>query len=158
MYGSDCNDAHVSWCEAHLPFARVVGHGLRPPAPFADASFGFVYGLSVFTHLPEEVQLAWMTELRRVLRPGGLLLMSFHGEGFAERMTHRERRRFESGHVVVRRPELAPTNLCMTFHPRDYVTDVLADGLDVVAFEPNGLAGMRQDVVLLRKPSEPAAT
>jgi hypothetical protein len=32
------------------------------------------------THLTEGAQYAWLKELRRILRPGGLCLLSTHGE------------------------------------------------------------------------------
>lgn len=39
-----------------------------------------VYGFSVFTHLDERMQDMWLLELRRVLNPGGILLLTVHGE------------------------------------------------------------------------------
>jgi 8-oxo-dGTP diphosphatase len=55
-------------------------NGPLPPLPYAESSFDLVYGVSVFTHLSEEHQRAWLPELRRILKPGGLLLLSFHSK------------------------------------------------------------------------------
>jgi SAM-dependent methyltransferase len=52
---------------------------MNPPLPFEDASFDLVYSISVFTHLDEEMQDAWLNELKRVLRPGGILIITVHG-------------------------------------------------------------------------------
>lgn len=38
-----------------------------------------VYSYSVFTHLPEPMINAWVAELARVLKPGGLLLTTILG-------------------------------------------------------------------------------
>jgi SAM-dependent methyltransferase len=45
-----------------------------PPLAFPDDKFDLVYCFSVFSHLPEDVHKEWLVELRRVLKPGGMLL------------------------------------------------------------------------------------
>ena len=77
--GCDIDPQMVGWCQANLPFADVARIELSPPLPYADSSFGLVYALSVITHLPEELQHAWVRECYRVLRPGGYLLFSTLG-------------------------------------------------------------------------------
>ena len=47
-----------------------------PPLPFDDGFFDFVFSISVFTHIPEDMQFAWLSELRRVLKVGGTALLS----------------------------------------------------------------------------------
>ena len=42
--------------------------------PYPDDSFDVVYACSVFSHLPETLHLLWLAEIRRVLRPGGVLV------------------------------------------------------------------------------------
>jgi hypothetical protein len=44
-----------------------------------------IYAISVFTHLSAELQDLWMKELRRIVRPGGHLLITTHGESFRAR-------------------------------------------------------------------------
>jgi predicted SAM-dependent methyltransferase len=44
--------------------------------PFADATFSAVFGEHVIEHLSEGAALALMVELRRVLRPGGVLRLT----------------------------------------------------------------------------------
>ncbi len=45
-----------------------------------DGSFDLIWAVSVFTHLAETWS-AWLLELHRVLKPGGILLATFMGEG-----------------------------------------------------------------------------
>jgi SAM-dependent methyltransferase len=152
VHGADANERAVAWCRANLPFARVVSNGLAPPLAYGDESFDVVYALSVFTHLPEDLQLAWMRELERLLRPGGFLLVTTHGERYRERLSHDEREAFDAGRLVVRWPEGAGTNLCSAFHPASYVKERLAAGLDVVEAVPEGATGNPyQDLYLLRR-------
>ncbi|MDX6506326.1 MAG: hypothetical protein QOG06_970 [Gaiellaceae bacterium] len=150
--GSDHDTAAVAWCRANLSFARFETNELAPPLAFGDGAFDVVYALSVFTHLTEELGLAWRDELRRVIRPGGHLLLSVHGEHYRDRLGPDEAARFDRGELVVRWESVAGTNLCSAFHPEAYVRGALADGFDVVAFEPEGAQGNpHQDLLLLRK-------
>jgi SAM-dependent methyltransferase len=153
VHGADANERAVAWCRANLPFARFASNGLAPPLDYPDVSFDLVYALSVFTHLPEDLQLAWMRELERLLRPGAFLLLTTHGERYRERLSPEERAAFDAGRLVVRWPEGAGTNLCSAFHPPAYVKERLAARLDVVEFLPEGAKGNpHQDLYLLKKP------
>jgi SAM-dependent methyltransferase len=80
--GSDLNPKLAAWCAAHLPGAYRV-NGLHPPLQQADDSLDLVYAHSVLTHLTEPTASAWLAEISRVLRPGGLALLSFHDEAYA---------------------------------------------------------------------------
>jgi SAM-dependent methyltransferase len=152
VHGADANERAVAWCRANLPFARFSSNGLAPPLAYADESFDLVYALSVFTHLPEDLQLAWMRELERLLRPGGFLLLTTHGERYRERLSSEEQAAFDAGHLVVRWPEGAGSNLCSAFHPQAYVQERLAARLDVAEFVREGATGNpHQDLYLLRR-------
>lgn len=150
--GSDVSGPAVEWCRANLPFARFETNALAPPLAFDDESFDLVYALSVFTHLTAELQLAWRDELRRVLRPGGRLLVTTHGRSYVPRLDDEERARFENGELVVRWAEVAGTNLCSAYHPEPYLHETFAQGFELLELEPEGARGNpTQDLVFLRK-------
>jgi SAM-dependent methyltransferase len=150
--GSDVNRDAVAWCRANLPFGNFELNGLAPPLVFADASFDLVYALSVFTHLTADLQLAWRDELRRVLRPGGRLLVTTHGRSYLPRLDDEERSRFARGELVVRWGEVAGSNLCSAYHPEPYLRDTFADGFTFLGLEAEGARGNpTQDLVLLQK-------
>jgi SAM-dependent methyltransferase len=150
--GSDRDTGAVDWCREHLPFARVNRNGLAPPLAHADESFDLVYALSVFTHLTDELQTAWRDELRRVLRPGGRLLLTTHGRSYLPRLEREERERFDRGELVVRWGDLPGSNLCSAYHPEPYLRETFARGFDVVQIEPEGARGNpTQDLIVLRR-------
>jgi SAM-dependent methyltransferase len=150
--GSDVSAPAVAWCRENLPFARFEENALAPPLVFADESFDLVYALSVFTHLTGDLQIAWRDELRRVLRPGGLLLVTTHGRSYVPRLGDEERKRFEHGELVVRWGDVAGTNLCSAYHPEVYLRDTFAQGFAFLELEAEGARGNpTQDLVLLRK-------
>ena len=76
--GVDIGVQAVAWARHHLPFPVVQGTVL-PTLPFADASFDVIFAGSVFTHI-DQGEEAWLAELRRVLKPDGVALVTFHPE------------------------------------------------------------------------------
>ncbi|MEW6517694.1 MAG: glycoside hydrolase family 99-like domain-containing protein [candidate division FCPU426 bacterium] len=76
LLGVDVTQEAVNLCRnAHFPsrFARI--HPL-PPLNLPDASLDAIVSYSIFSHLPEKYFLAWMDEFRRLLRPGGVLVIT----------------------------------------------------------------------------------
>ena len=154
VHGCDIDPRMVAWCAENLPFAQVTVNALSPPLPYEDSSFGLVHAFSVMTHLSEELQHAWLKELRRILRPGGYFLFSTLGEYYASRnrLSAAERDAFANGDLVVLYERSAGTSLCSAYHPPEYVRHTLARDLEHVTFRASADDG-RHDIHLLRKPS-----
>ena len=160
IHGSDYNEGLAGWSAASLPFATVSVNELAPPLRYEDGQFGLVYAISVFTHLPHDLERAWIDELSRIVAPGGLLLVTTHGDSYADRLDADERMQYDSGEAVVRWPSVAGSNLCTTFHPEHYVRDRLAPELELLEHTPDGgtVGSRRQDLVVFRKPARGTAT
>jgi SAM-dependent methyltransferase len=154
IHGSDYNERLVGWCAANLPFVSASVNELAPPLGYEGEQFDLVYAISVFTHLPHDLERAWIDELSRITAPGGLLLLTTHGDSYADRLDADERATYDSGEPVVRWPGVAGSNLCTTFHPKSYIRTRLAPGLELLEHTPNGgtLGSREQDLVVFRKP------
>jgi SAM-dependent methyltransferase len=152
VFGVDYNPHLVAWCQSHLPFGEFAVSDLEGQLAHPDEMLGFAYAISVFTHLDVPFQQACIRELRRVLQPGGLLLLTLHGSTRLQTLSDDERLQYEAGKLVIRRATASGSNACATFHPERYVRDVLADGFDVLAYVPGGAVDVDQDAVLLQKP------
>ena len=154
IHGSDYNERLVGWCAASLPFVTASVNELAPPLRYEDGQFDLVYAISVFTHLPHDLERAWIDELSRIAVPGGLLLLTTHGDSYVDRLEADERATYESGEPVVRWPGVAGSNLCTTFHPESYIRTRLAPGLELLEHTPDGgtLGSREQDLVVFRKP------
>ncbi len=151
LYGTYYNASLVEWCRTALPFAQFSVNQPQGPLPYEDSQFEFAYSISVLTHLPVAQQQAWMNELWRVLRPGGLLYVTVHGL-MADRLTPEEQDAFEAGNPIVFGEGHAGSNTCASFCPEPFMRNVLAKDFTVVDYIPVGAQDAGQDVYLLQKP------
>ena len=78
--GCDIDSEAIEWCRARFPDVRFSVNAPEPPTEYPADAFDLVIGNSVLTHLTRDLQLAWLAEMRRVIRPGGLCLASVHGD------------------------------------------------------------------------------
>lgn len=151
LHGCDVNPIAIEWCQRFLDFATFKVNALEPPLPYPDNSFGLIYTYSVFTHLSVPLQTRWMDEMRRVLAPGGYLLLTVHGHAWAFRGLPNAQEVIDRGEIVVFREDRDGSNICCAFHPERYVREVLARGFEVLDFIPEGAKVFNpQDSYLLR--------
>jgi SAM-dependent methyltransferase len=152
LHGTDCNQHAIVWCDEHLNFAEFGTNQLEPRTRYREHCFDLVYAFSVFTHLTESLQSRWMQELRRILKPEGLLIVTVHGDHYFPQIPASEQPRYQRGELIVTGQVAAGQNLCSAFHPEAYVRNVLAKDFDVIECRPQGAVGNPlQDVYLLRR-------
>ena len=83
----------------------------------------------------------------------GLLFVSVHGDLVADQLGRRQRARYEAGETVVRKAHLPGTNACVAFHPREYMTNALLAGVELLSYQPaSDPAVFSQDAYLVRTP------
>lgn len=79
LCGVDVDKRAVNWCKRNLNIAMVDTCNTEPPLRFRSQDFNLIYAISVFSHLEETLHLRWLEELKRLLVPQGLALLSIHG-------------------------------------------------------------------------------
>ena len=150
-FGSDIDEETITWCQRYLhPIGTFVTNAFDPPLPFPDEFFDFVYSISIFTHLPEDMQFAWLDELRRVTRSGGFLVLSTHGEGL---LVNEERKKLKDDgfyYRVGRGTQGLPKFYQTSFHTHDYIRSQWRSYFSIVKFVERGIAN-RQDLVLCER-------
>jgi SAM-dependent methyltransferase len=153
LHGSDINRAAIAWCDRNLKYAKFGTNRLAPPSRYRPHSFDLILLFSVFTHLTQRLQKAWMREMRRILKPQGYLIISVHGDHYLPHLPAAQQAEYRQGRLVVIGGGKAGLNACGAFHPERYVRDVLAKEADfkVIDFFPQGALGNPlQDAYLLQ--------
>lgn len=80
FWGCDTESRAIAWAQAYLdPRYRLFTNLREPHLPFAAGSLDLVYAGSVFSHLHDMAEF-WLLELRRIVRPGGTLYLTFQDD------------------------------------------------------------------------------
>lgn len=156
LVGCDVDKHSVDWCRENIPGITFFQNRLEPPLEFADDdSFDLIIAASVFTHVPVPVQRAWLLELRRVMRPGGLFLCTVEGYFNHRRQLTEEDRATLRHEGQVTLDKQSPNASLSTkalgswdvFQTRDRVVEAYGSVLELLDYIPS-----TQDLLVLRKP------
>ncbi|MEX2196006.1 MAG: class I SAM-dependent methyltransferase [Thermoleophilaceae bacterium] len=79
LHGCDIHEPSIRWLERWFPDLHVVANPFDPPLIYPDDHFDLLWAWSVLTHIDGDRQRAWIGEWARIVRPGGLVLATFHG-------------------------------------------------------------------------------
>jgi SAM-dependent methyltransferase len=80
VWSSDFKINSVEWNLRHFPTTiKTLLNNSNPSLPLPDNYFDLVTAFSVFTHI-NEPEIAWLLELRRILKVGGIACISVHDE------------------------------------------------------------------------------
>jgi SAM-dependent methyltransferase len=181
LVGVDVDPQAIAWASTHLGGMAFELSDARPPLPFGDREFALVYSISVFSHLDEADQDAWLSELARVLRPGGVALLSTHGPSAYEAFrSGAVRTAWCDPGVFSAHGPLAPGEILavpyrrnrwsagdlpgvgegygLTFHGSDYLREHWSTrGLEVDRILPRAISGWQDLIVMTRKPTPTSA-
>lgn len=152
-YGSDYNETYIRWCTENLTGVDFRRNDLMPPLPFSDASMDLVYGISIFTHLSLRAHEAWITEMHRVLRPGGLLLTTTHGDATMVNLTSHELETYKRGDLVERAQVKEGHRMYAAYQPPAFIQRLIDSRFEVRKHDPGKQEswGIGQDLWVLRR-------
>jgi SAM-dependent methyltransferase len=155
--GTDIDEEAIAWCQ------RALGHlgtfsanAAWPPLGFADATFDLIYAVSVFTHLPEDMQDAWLAELQRVARPGAYILLTTHGPDLIPAAHRADLDRAGFVYLAGSGTTGLPAFYQTAFHTGDYVRARWGTVFEIVRIIPRGIMN-HQDLIVCRREGHEAA-
>ncbi len=155
LYGTDIDAEAVSWCRNNLDLARLSVNDALPPLEYPSETFDLIYAISVFTHLDEDYQFRWLNELKRVARPGGIVILTVHGPRAWRDLPHKdvadiekEGFKFISSNAM---KGIFPDWYQNAYHKKEYIRNKYPKYFNVLDYIPRGMSNF-QDVVMLQKP------
>jgi hypothetical protein len=159
LIGIDIDGVNVQWCRHHMPWMQVDQVDVSPPTSLTAGIADLVIGVSVFTHLREPDMFAWLEEMQRLVRPGGLVAVTTHGRTTFSRSGLGQE--FGDRLEVVgyldagENPDIPGATpdagyYRNVFHTEEYIRSVWGRFFTVVAVVP-GLIGNHQDLVVLQR-------
>ena len=150
-FGSDIDGQAIEWCRTYLSSrGEFVVNETLPPLPFGDRFFDFIYSISIFTHLPEDMQFAWLKEINRVLKVGGEAVISTRSFGPPRKL--KEEKQIARGfhYSVGEGAEGLPDFYQTSYHTREYIEREWSKYISVQSFVERGV-NTEQNLVLCRR-------
>ena len=154
FYGTDIDSEAIYWCQENIKdYGDFKVNNFLPPLSYNSDFFDFVYVISVFTHLPQDMENAWLSELSRVVKPGGYLLISTHGEHFWDSAPNDAKNKFfEKGFEFIKGKQTdgLPDFYHCSYHTKKYVLKEWKKYFEIIDFIPKGICN-HQDLVVCQK-------
>ena len=89
IWGCDFAPENVNWVKRYLSSdIKIFLNNANPHLPFTDGYFDVITAFSVFTHI-DLFEDAWLLELRRITKPGGLLYLTTQNDASWPRVVDR---------------------------------------------------------------------
>ena len=164
-YATDIDEEAMRWNSRYLPDNVAWSlNNIRPPLQFRDAQFDVILAVSVFTHLDEQLQFAWLREFSKVLKKSGIVIASIHGSTVWESSEEWSRRLQENGflhlqtNTGIRNFARTPKHYQTTLHSSDYITKKWGEKFDDIQVLEHCINNT-QDAVILSQPrkNDPAS-
>lgn len=155
VVGCDIDNEAIEFAQSEYSVLGVNFHTVDPfgKTAFKDGDFKVIFGSSVFTHLPEDLQFIWLKELSRITEKGAILLLSIENKKSQVILNEEQRKIFFSkgffffeGYKTEGLPDFYRT----TLHTHDYIYKVWSEYFEILHIEE--LGNMKhQDLVVCRK-------
>lgn len=151
-YGTDYNKKYIKWCSRNLTNINFSLNKLQPPLDYQSDFFDVIYGISIFTHLSEKMHYAWFEDLIRVLKPGGVLFLTLHGDAFIEKLTDSEKELFRNRKLVVKGNTKEGHRTFGAFQPESFVKELFGKNTVLEHVAGKVIEGKpQQDVWIIQK-------
>jgi 2-polyprenyl-3-methyl-5-hydroxy-6-metoxy-1,4-benzoquinol methylase len=154
VFACDIDEHKIRWNKTHYPDIDFSLISYSPPTHFTTGQFDMIYGISIFTHIDMGSQNEWLEELYRMLKPGGILLITTQGEMYRNRLSSAENRFLDKTGIYTQSYPKKGHRMMSTYHLSDHFKEMLYPYFIVKEFyagkmHPEKMGG--QDLWILQK-------
>lgn len=154
FWGCDIDEPSIRWMEEQMtPPFHVFVNGPEPPLDQPDSSFDLIWAVSVFTHLASSWS-RWLVELHRLLKPDGLLFVTFMGRGMSEVIAGEPWNDDSFGMNVIKYGQSWDLGGPMIMHSPWWIEEHWGRAFEILSLVPDGFANkpwLDHGSVLMRK-------
>lgn len=152
-FGTDYNKKSIDWCAKNLPGISFNCNTSAATLPYVDNFFDIIYGISIFTHLSEQMHYDWYNELFRILKPNGIILLTTQGDNFKVKLTSDELKKYNENELITRGNVKEGHRTYSAFQPSGFMIK-LFDGVKIlehVEITPENEDWIPQDIWIIKK-------
>ena len=152
-YGTDYNKKSIEWCEKNLKDIVFNQNSLQAVLPYDDNYMDVIYGISIFTHLSEQLHYDWYHELYRILKSNGIMFLTTQGDNFKVKLTETELSKYNAGKLIVRGNVKEGHRTYSAFHPKGFMKELFknAEILEHIELKPEKGKWLPQDIWIIKK-------
>ncbi|NOR46158.1 MAG: methyltransferase domain-containing protein [Candidatus Delongbacteria bacterium] len=149
VFGSDYNPETIKWNKKSFDNLNFSKNDLLPPLEYDNNFFDVIFCISVFTHLDEITELKWFNEIIRVLKPGGIFLLSIHGESSKDRLSEEEKKIFDEKGCVIRSNVTEGKRSFVSYNSEKFMRKTMLKDVQILEFIPGKTN--EQDIWIIKK-------
>jgi SAM-dependent methyltransferase len=153
FFGSDNNNNSIEWCIQNIAECKFESNSLEAKLPYNDNFLDIIFGISIFTHLSEQMHLEWFDELYKKLKLNGIMLFTTQGNNFKSRLTKTELRKYNQGQLIVRGNVKEGHRIFTAYQPNEFMLNLFkrVQVLEHISLNPEKGKKPPQDIWIIRK-------
>jgi SAM-dependent methyltransferase len=159
LYGADINHEMIAWNHQNIKGVHFSPIPLSTPTDYPAQYFDLVYGISVFTHTPSHLQMEWVQEMHRIIKPSGQFLLTTMGSNYKHQLLNIEKKQlvengiFERAYQEKKLPAPGDRNYAVYETP-DFLEKLISEHFNILQFFDGSLFPEKfggQDLWILQK-------
>jgi ubiquinone/menaquinone biosynthesis C-methylase UbiE len=152
-YGVDIDCDGIYWCKKNIEsvyFDCIENQCL----PYPSNYFNLVYGISVLTHIHHQETNYWVNEIKRVLEPNGVAIITTHGSQYFYQLNQLQIKQLEQEGAFSNNFKHQGDRLLTTYHSANHLKVTLEEYFTIQQYWagkefPQKMGG--QDCWIIRK-------